>query len=92
KWSKALRIAREFAKVDGSLGHLYGYHFLAQISPVVRSAPGTTDDILRQSVANNWFWGNTANPIPKTLLAEADGADFILKGRQSFCSGSHVAD
>lgn len=91
-WSKALRIAREFAKVDGSLAHLYGYHFLAQISPVVRSAPGQTDEILRQSAANHWFWGNTANPIPKTLNGTSEGSGFVLNGRQSFCSGSHVAD
>jgi len=91
-WSKALRIAREFARVDGSLGHLFGYHFLAQISPVARSAPGQTDAYLRESAANNWFWGNTANPIPKTLLGEADGEDYVLNGKQSFCSGSHVAD
>lgn len=25
--STALKIGREFAKVDGSIGHIYGYHF-----------------------------------------------------------------
>ncbi|MGL4286579.1 MAG: acyl-CoA dehydrogenase family protein, partial [Phreatobacter sp.] len=92
KWSKALRIAREFAKVDGSLGHLYGYHFGSVHSAHVNGSPEQAADLYRRSAEGNWFWGNARNSFSKTLFGKRDGDWYVLDGFKPFTSGSHVAD
>jgi alkylation response protein AidB-like acyl-CoA dehydrogenase len=92
RWSTALKIAREFAKVDGALGHLYGYHFGSQHAAQLRGTPKQAADIFRRTVAGNWFWGNTANSFSRSLFGRRDGDGYILDGYRPFTSGSHIAD
>lgn len=91
-WSTVLKIGREFAKVDGSLGHLYGYHNSALQGAFLRGTPDQAADIYRRSAAGNWFWGNTANSFSKTLIGKRDGEGYVLNGFKPFTSGSHIAD
>lgn len=91
-WSTVLKIGREFAKVDGSLGHLFGYHFSSLQSAFLRGTPAQAADIYRRSAAGNWFWGNTANSFSKSLFGRREGEDYVLDGYRPFTSGSHVAD
>ncbi|ALM81642.1 acyl-CoA dehydrogenase family protein [Bordetella sp. N] len=91
-WSTALRIGREFAKADGALGHLFGYHFSAVLGLGLRGDPERAQYYWRESARNNWFWGNTANSFSKSLFGRPDGDDFILDGFRPFTSGSHIAD
>lgn len=92
RWSTALKIAREFAKVDGALGHLYGYHFGSQNAAYLRGTPDQAADIFRRSADGNWFWGNTANSFSKSLFGRREGDWYILDGFRPFTSGSHIAD
>ncbi|HEY9240033.1 MAG TPA: acyl-CoA dehydrogenase family protein [Burkholderiaceae bacterium] len=91
-WSTALRITRTFSQVDGSLGHLFGYHYSSLLSPRLRKEPEKTADLWRRSVQGNWFWGNTANSFSRSLFGMLDGDWFVLDGYRPFTSGSHVAD
>jgi alkylation response protein AidB-like acyl-CoA dehydrogenase len=91
-WSTALRITRTFAQVDGSLGHLFGYHYSSLLSPRLRKEPEKTADLWRRSVQGNWFWGNTANSFSKSLFGRQGGEWFVLDGYRPFTSGAHVAD
>ncbi len=69
--STALRITREFAKVDGSLGHIYGYHFGPLQNAYLRGTAEQAADIYRRSAAGNWFWGNTVNSFSRACSAAA---------------------
>ncbi len=91
-YSTALRITREFAKVDGSLGHIYGYHFSALIGAILSPGDAQAESLLRRSAEGHWFWGNTGNSFSKTLFGHADGDWTIVNGFKPFASGSHVAD
>lgn len=92
RYSTAMRIVREFAKVDGSVAHLYGYHF-SPLQNAVNSGPDERSrDILRRSAAGRWFWGNTTNSFSKSLFGRRDQGKVILNGFRPFASGSHVAD
>ncbi|NTF70618.1 acyl-CoA dehydrogenase family protein [Rhizobium rhizogenes] len=93
RYSTAMRIVREFAKVDGSIGHLYGYHFSPLQNTVTASSDSYSAGILRRSAAGRWFWGNTTNSFSKSLFGrrESDGGA-VLNGFRPFASGSHVAD
>lgn len=92
RWSTALKIVREFAKADGALGHLYGYHFGSQHAAWLRGTPEQAADIFTRSAACNWFWGNTANSFSKSLFGRRDGDGYRLDGYRPFASGSHIAD
>ncbi len=91
-YSTAMRIVREFAKVDGSLGHLYGYHFSPLQNAVTMLHDERSQDILRRSATGRWFWGNTTNSFSKSLFGRRKGEKVILNGFRPFASGSHVAD
>jgi alkylation response protein AidB-like acyl-CoA dehydrogenase len=91
-YSTALRITREFAKVDGSLAHIYGYHFGPVHGAFIRGTPEQAADIYRRSAAGNWFWGNSGNSFSKTLFGKRDDEGWIIDGFKPFSSGSHVAD
>jgi alkylation response protein AidB-like acyl-CoA dehydrogenase len=91
-WSTALKIGREFAKVDGSLGHLFGYHFSSVHAAFLRGTPEQAADSYRRSAAGNWFWGNTANSFSKSLFGRQEGEWHVLDGFRPFTSGSHIAD
>lgn len=92
KWSTALKIVREFAKVDGSLGHLYGYHFGSVHGAYLHGSPEQAADLYRRSAAENWFWGNARNSFSKTLFGQREGDHYVIDGFKPFTSGSHVAD
>ncbi len=91
-YSTAMRIVREFAKVDGSLGHLYGYHFSPLQNAVTTLHDKRSQDILRRSAAGRWFWGNTTNSFSKSLFGRQGRDKVVLNGFRPFASGSHVAD
>ena len=91
-YSTALRIVREFAKVDGSLGHLFGYHFGPLQNALTAGSDPRFGDILRRSAAGRWFWGNTTNSFSKSLFGKREADGVVLNGFRPFASGSHVAD
>lgn len=92
RYSTAMRIVREFAKVDGSVAHLYGYHFSPLQNAVTAGPDERSSDILRRSAAGRWFWGNTTNSFSKSLFGRREADKVILNGFRPFASGSHVAD
>lgn len=91
-WSTALRIVREFAKVDGSLAHLFGYHFGSVHGARLNGHPDQAAELYRRSAAGNWFWGNARNSFSRTLFGRRDGDGYVVDGFKPFTSGSHVAD
>ena len=92
RYSTAMRIVRELAKVDGSVAHLYGYHFSPLQNAVTTGSDERSRDILRRSAAGRWFWGNTTNSFSKSLFGRREADKVILNGFRPFASGSHVAD
>jgi alkylation response protein AidB-like acyl-CoA dehydrogenase len=91
-WSKVLRIVREFAKVDGSISHLFGYHFHWLSANYLKGSPEQAERFYRLSAENNWFWGNSSNSFSRNLVGRQQGKQYILNGRHPFSSGAHVAD
>lgn len=91
-WSSVLRIVREFAKVDGSISHLFGYHFHWLSSNILKGNPQQAEHFYRLSAEKNWFWGNSSNSFSRDLTGRQEGARHILNGHHPFSSGAHVAD
>jgi alkylation response protein AidB-like acyl-CoA dehydrogenase len=91
-WLSVLRAVREFARVDGSLGHIYGYHFLPINILNFRGTAEQKGRLLGRSAQEQWFWGNSGNPMSKSLFGRLAGDEWVIDGYRPFSSGTHVAD
>jgi len=91
-WLTILRIVREFAKTDGSLAHLFGYHHLPLNLILFRSSPAQKEKWLAGSAAGNWVWSNSGNAMSRTSAGEKTATGWIIDGSRPFSSGSHIAD
>lgn len=91
-WITALKVVREFAKVDPSIAHLFGYHNLQVITPHLYGDSEQQENYYKWTARNNWFWGNALNPLDKRLIITPDGNNFRLNGIKSFCSGATDSD
>lgn len=91
-WSLVLKIARELAKTDAALGHLYGYHAFQTVLPHIAGTTKQKEYFYSQSAKNNWFWGNSSNPIEPSLIGRRQGDTFILNGHNTFSTGAKDSD
>lgn len=91
-WPTAMKIVREFAKVDSSIAHLLGYHYLQLATLLSFGTKKQWEKYCSASVRNNWFWGNAINPLDRNVTATPDGKNLRLKGVKSFCSGAKDSD
>ena len=87
-WSETLQIVREFARVDSSIAHVYGFQHLMLATVRLFARPDQWEPWFEQTARNDWFWGNALYPLDtRTVSKKLDGwREF--SGRKSFCSGS----
>ena len=87
-WSETLTIVREFAKVDSSIAHVFGFHHLMLATVRLFARPEQWQPWFEQTARKNWFWGNALNPLDtRTVVKKLDGwREF--SGKKSFCSGA----
>ncbi|SDT38005.1 Acyl-CoA dehydrogenase [Pseudomonas asplenii] len=87
-WSETLNVVREFAKVDSSIAHVFGFHHLMLATVRLFSRPEQWQPWFEQTARKNWFWGNALNPLDtRTVVRKLDGwREF--SGKKSFCSGA----
>jgi len=91
-WLSILRVVREFARTDGSLAHLFGYHHLPLNLVLFRGSNAQKDHLLRASAAGNLIWGNSGNAMSKTSSGRQIDKGWLVNGKRPFSSGSHIAD
>lgn len=87
-WSETLEVVREFAKVDSSIAHVFGFQHLMLATVRLFSRPEQWQRWYEQTARKNWFWGNALNPLDaRTVVRKFDGwREF--SGKKSFCSGA----
>jgi len=81
-------VVREFARVDSSLAHVFGFHHLMLATVRLFSRPEQWQPWFEQTARKHWFWGNALNPLDtRTVVRHLDGwCEF--SGKKSFCSGA----
>ncbi|MDH4762759.1 alkylation response protein AidB-like acyl-CoA dehydrogenase [Pseudomonas oryzihabitans] len=91
-WSLAMRVLREIAAGDGSVGLLFGYHLLNTVN--LRREPQPRRDRLLAEIAEGRLWlAGVVNPRDDDILATpSPGGGYRLTGRKGFCSGAAFAD
>jgi len=88
RWSDTLSIVREFAKVDSSIAHVFGFHHLMLATVRLFSRPDQWQPWFEQTARKNWFWGNALNPLDTRTLVKDFGGWREFSGKKSFCSGA----
>ena len=91
-WKTILQLTREIAKVDGSVAHLFGYHFLCLKSVHLYGSPEQAEKYEKETVDNNLFWGNAFNPRDENAVVKKVGNQWVVNGKKSFCSGAKDSD
>ena len=92
-WPEILDIVRSWARVDGSLAHLFGFQHLLLATVRLFGTREQWEPLHRETVEKRWFWGNALNPLDEsTTLVEKTPGHFVLHGTKSFSSGSVDAD
>ena len=87
-WSDTLNIVREFAKVDSSIAHVFGFHHLMLATVRLFAKPEQWQPWFEQTARKNWFWGNALNPLDTRTLVKNLGGWREFSGKKSFCSGA----
>jgi alkylation response protein AidB-like acyl-CoA dehydrogenase len=91
-WPTLYRALRRLAEADSALAHLFGFHHLQLAGVRLYGNADQQSRMLRDSVAQRWFWGNALNPLDKRLLATEVEGGYVLDGLKSFASGSVGSD
>jgi len=97
-WPTTIEVIREIAKVDASLGHLFGYHIATAPMIELVGSPEQKNRLYRQLVQNNWWVGNASSENNSHVLdwrvsatPTGDGG-YLLNGTKHFCSGAKGSD
>jgi len=62
RWSETLEIVREFAKVDSSIAHVFGFHHLMLATVRLFSTPGAMATLVRTNGAQKLVLGQRPQP------------------------------
>ncbi|MFJ9990313.1 acyl-CoA dehydrogenase family protein [Pseudomonas putida] len=87
-WRETFDVVREFARVDSSIAHVFGFHHLMLATVRLFSRPDQWQPWFEQTARKHWFWGNALNPLDtRTQVKHFEGwCEF--SGKKSFCSGA----
>jgi alkylation response protein AidB-like acyl-CoA dehydrogenase len=91
-WNTVFQITRMLANVDGSLAHLFAYHFLCLTSVHLYGSKQQREKFYRETAENDLFWGNAFNPRDENLVVTKEGTQWKLNGKKTFCSGAKDSD
>lgn len=91
-FTDAFRVIRVLARADTSIAQILSYHYLLSHSALWRADAEQRNRLVRQSVAQKWFWGGASNPRDAFTVLTADGDGFRLNGRKTFASNASLAD
>jgi alkylation response protein AidB-like acyl-CoA dehydrogenase len=91
-WSEVMAVVRTFARVDGSIAHVFGFQHLMLATVRLFGQREQWQPLLESTARQQWFWGNALNPLDtRTTLHRTDGV-LSITGQKSFCSGSPDSD
>lgn len=91
-WHDVFNVIRTFARVDSSLAHVFGYHFINLVTPHLCGTTQQKEHFYRETAKHNYFWGNAFNPVDIKLKADKTPTGYVLNGIKTFCSGSVDSD
>lgn len=87
-WAETFDVVREFARVDSSIAHVFGFHHLMLATVRLFGSPEQWQPWFELTARQNWFWGNALNPLDTRTTVRNFGGWREFSGKKSFCSGA----
>lgn len=87
----AAQVIQELAKGDVSIAMLLAFHYKHVLMPQFLDYVSDGESILRQSAANNWFWGNITGTWDLAATPTSEGG-YVINGTKKMCTGASVSD
>ena len=87
-WSETFEVVREFARVDSSIAHVFGFHHLMLATVRLFARPEQWQPWFELTARKNWFWGNALNPLDTRTTVRNFAGWREFSGKKSFCSGA----
>ncbi len=87
-WSEVLDVVRQFAQVDSSIAHVFGFHHLLLATVRLFAEPPQWQRWFELTALKNWFWGNALNPLDTRTTVKQFEHWREFSGKKSFCSGA----
>lgn len=91
-WPTIMQIVQILAAADSSMAQVYGFQHVLLATCQLFGAPEQARRLLEATAANNWFWGNSLNPLDRRLALVTTGAGRVLRGEKSFSTGGIDSD
>ncbi|TQS45629.1 acyl-CoA dehydrogenase family protein [Cryptosporangium phraense] len=91
-WLTAFEVVARVARIDTSIGHVLGYHYLHSWRTNLGRRTEVIERLAAGTAANNWLWGGAGNPRDAGLeLTRTDGG-YLVRGKKFFATGAEVSD
>jgi alkylation response protein AidB-like acyl-CoA dehydrogenase len=87
-WSETMAVVREFAKVDSSVAHVFGFQHLMLATIRLFGSPRQWEPWFENTARRNWFWGNAVNPLDRRTVCKQFDGWREFSGKKNFCSGA----
>jgi alkylation response protein AidB-like acyl-CoA dehydrogenase len=91
-WPTTFEAVRRIARVDGSVGHVFGFQHLLLATTQLFARPEQWRPWLAETARQRWFWGNALNPLDTRTSVAWSGDTGRIDGDKSFCSGALDSD
>jgi alkylation response protein AidB-like acyl-CoA dehydrogenase len=91
-WPQALRIVREIAAGDTSIGQLLGYHYSISRFVLIGGRQGQYEQVSPRAARERWLWADAVGPLGPDIELKRDGDGFRASGFKDFSTGASVAD
>lgn len=88
-WRETFDVVREFARVDSSIAHVFGFHHLMLATVRLFARPEQWQPWFEFTARQNWFWGNALNPLDTRTTVRNLGGWYEFSGKKSFCTGAN---
>jgi len=91
-WPTIMQVTQILAAADSSMAQVYGFQHVLLATCQLFGAPAQARRLLEATAANNWFWGNSLNPLDRRLALVTTEAGRVLRGEKSFSTGGIDSD
>jgi alkylation response protein AidB-like acyl-CoA dehydrogenase len=91
-WATALDMVSRVARVDTSIGHVLGYHYLHSWRTRLNRHTDVVARLDAGTAEHHWLWGGAGNPRDAGLALEPVEGGYLVRGRKFFATGAEVSD
>lgn len=91
-WPTIMQVTQIIAGADSSMAQVYGFQHVLLATCQLFGAPAQARRLLEATAANNWFWGNSLNPLDRRLALVTTETGRVLRGEKSFSTGGLDSD